>query len=899
MLHLESKEYDLNMLLSFEMLKEILLKLSRAQDKLENEIKSINLSNAKRDNIIIKLEKSVFNTTTHSDNIQKAIDEKEKIAEQKDSYNYNKSENNIDKNNINEIQDKDLDNKNQNEMNINKNINYEKINEKRKNENEQNEQNIENNQKDESNINNQYFSPNKKVSDKQIVDYKLSGKSLNISQNDSKISGQSKKDKSSTLGVSPDIITKIMKQLKEQNSKLYILENQLKSESKNIKNVENLLKNHTLDNESQIKLINERIDSLLQKNEEYDQKIENLQVKASELDVFSIFRDNGDGTIDATKVMIKALEEKVFKKFELVDARYKKDSLDNLKLKTNMENITPKLDQFHRELERIGDINKQQIDDLDNYKKENEEKNLDNINNLNNDINQKILKLKEQIENDLKNKITSLENELKQIKKDKNDNNAFDLLKLGLGNNGLNSETAQALEKKINDLRKKTNDLENTLKLCMDTAQETDAIKKEIKDLKLLLEKKISKDDLKELYNFHLNDVDEINDIKDRESITNEELRKTIKDLQNIQQRIESISGNLALLQNHPTSGNTKIIDFSKYVDNQKLTDALKPFIKEFEKLYRELESIKKEINDIDSQNRNFTKNSLSKFDEDYNNKLNELKLFIQKRYLEKFDFNKTIKSIEVQIKSLNDEPKKNDADNWLLAKRPLKCFNCASCEANIKNDNYNTADYLPWKKYPRGEKIHRMGQGFSHMLQMMTSEFIKSLEKNEFPLDYESSAKNTNTNNNSNIFNSQFDRSTVTGGFIINNKEQIQEDALSLKKSKMKLPKVKQYSKPKIKKYEETLPISDDELIDNVVENNKELVVNSNSPQILKITKKAKHKIAEDKGNNTFRNLMTMQGGFTQRDKREKNLATFSRNNILKTEKNEFISNYNNSPKS
>ena len=45
MLHLESKEYDLNMLLSFEMLKEVLLKLSRAQDKLENEIKLINLNN--------------------------------------------------------------------------------------------------------------------------------------------------------------------------------------------------------------------------------------------------------------------------------------------------------------------------------------------------------------------------------------------------------------------------------------------------------------------------------------------------------------------------------------------------------------------------------------------------------------------------------------------------------------------------------------------------------------------------------------------------------------------------------------------------------------------------------------------------------------------------------------
>ena len=39
----------------------------------------------------------------------------------------------------------------------------------------------------------------------------------------------------------------------------------------------------------------------------------------------------------------------------------------------------------------------------------------------------------------------------------------------------------------------------------------------------------------------------------------------------------------------------------------------------------------------------------------------------------------------------------------------------------------------------------------------------------------------------------------------------------------------------------------------------------------------------------------MTMQGGFTARDKN----YGFSRNNILKTEKNDFISSGNNSPKS
>ena len=893
MLHIEKKEYNLNMLLNFEMLKEILIKLSISQEKLEEEIKSIHQMNSKRDDIIIKLEKTVFNTSDHHEQIQNQIEEREKenketITEAKP---YNEFENN------NEIQDKEEYNKDENKANMNKNITYEKSNEKKIIEEQKND--IEENGANK--INNNQNKPTDNNIEKNLTEKNFSGKKRDISIDDNNInsysspkSGKNQKEQSSPGGaiVSPDLIAKIMKQLKEQSSKLSILETQLKSVSKNIKNEETHLKNHILDNESEIKLINDRINSLLQKNEEYDQKLDNLMVKTSELDVFSMFKDSGDGTIDATKLLVKSLEEKIFKKFELVDARYKKDSLDNLKMKTNIENITPKLDQFNRELVRISDMNKQQKDDLDNYKKENQEQNLDNINNINNDINQKLLDLKNELENNLKNKMKLIENQLKILQNSNNDNNnTFDLLKLGLGNNGLDSEASQALEKKINDLRKKTNDLENTLKLFMDK-KEIDSITKEIKDLKLLIDKKITKDDLKELYNFHLSDLDEINDIKDRESITYDELRKTIKDLQNMQQRMESISGNLALLQNTPSNGNAKIIDFSKYVDNQKLTEALKPFLREFDKVYKEIDSFRRDLNEVDNQNKNYIKNSISKLDEDFNNKINELKVFIQKKYLEKFEFHKTIKSLEVQIKSLNDEPKKNDADNWLLAKRPLKCFNCASCEANIKNDNYNTADYLPWKKYPRGEKIHRMGQGFSHMLQMMTSEFIKSIEKNEFPMEYELSARNNTTNNISNTISNQFDKSTVTG-FVINNKEQ--EDGLqNLKKSKMKLPKVKQFSKPKIRKYEDNLPISDDEFPGNNIEVNKDLVVNSSSPKILKITKKTKQKTGGDKGGGSiYGNLMTMQGAFSQRDKNN----PFSRNNLLKNEKNEYVGTLSNSP--
>ena len=890
MLHLERKEYDLNMLLNFEMLKEILLKLAKSQDKLEDEINNMNQMNSKRDKIIIKLEKEIFKTSTYIDDKNQNQFNINQNGNEMNYYNDQEDE----EGNESKIKEKEMNNQYQDETIKKENNRFDKNKDKKeeKNKKEYEENNQLNEENDLNNINNQKFF------EKKGMEKTVSGKNVNINNNNmnsfsNQVLEPNQKEHSSFLSsLSPDLISKMMKQLKEQHSKISILENQLKSETKNIKNVENHLKNHILGNQSEIKLINDRINSILQKNEEYEQKLENLQVKTSELDVFSMFKDSGDGTIDATKVMIKSLEEKVFKKFELVDARYKKDSLDNLKIKTNMENITPKLDQFNRELERINDINKQQKEDLDEYKKENEEKNLDIINNINNDINQKLLDLKDDIEKNLKNKLLLFENKLKKLKNDNNnDNNTFDILKLGLGNNGLDSEAAQALDKKINDLRKKTNDIENTLKLYMNT-QETDLLKKEIKDIKLLLEKKISKDDLKELYNFHLSDVDEINDIKDRESITNEELKKTIKDLQNIQQRIESISGNLALLQNTPSNGNTKIIDFSKYIDNQKLSDTLKPFLKEFEKLYKEIDSFKKDINDVESQCKNNTKNNINKLDEDLNNKLNELKLFVQKRYLEKFDFNKTIKSIEVQIKSLSDDPKKSDADNWLLAKRPLKCFNCASCEANIKNDNYNTAEYLPWKKYPRGDKIHRMGQGFSHMLQMMTSEFIKSIEKNEFPLEYEINGKNIN--NNSNIFNSQInDKSSITG-LVVNNKEQIDEGFQNLKKPKMKLPKVKQYSKPKIKKYDDNLPVSDDDIIDNNIENNKEVITAKNSPQILKITKKGKQKLDDKKHNkNIYGNLMTMQGGFTTRDN-----YGLSRNNILKTESNEFMATLNNSPK-
>ena len=204
----------------------------------------------------------------------------------------------------------------------------------------------------------------------------------------------------------------------------------MNSESKILKNLENQFKNHSLSNQTEFKLINDKINNLFEKNKDYDEKLENLQVKLSELDVFSMFKDNGDGTIDATKIMIKALEEKIFKKFDLIDKRYKNDSLENSKIKSNIDNILPKLDQFNRELERINQMGNQHQEDLDNFKKENEELNNETKNEFNNDIRKNIDELKEELEKILNDKILLIESKINNLKNNYEDN--FDKMKLGL-----------------------------------------------------------------------------------------------------------------------------------------------------------------------------------------------------------------------------------------------------------------------------------------------------------------------------------------------------------------------------------------------------------------------------------------------------------------------------------
>ena len=819
MLSLSTKEYDLNTLFSFESLKEILLELAKSQIKLEEEIKNIKEDNKNRDIKILKIIKK-----NKRDNF---LDDDTEEQEE---------ENNDNDNNDNNKNNEENDNKNIIIQNKDKDI----IIEKEKVSETEGRNNHLKSEKEETLMENTKDNSIKK--EEITTDYKN-----NL--------------------ISPLLFKKMVKEVKEHKAKIFSIEESLKNESKNKKIEEHKINNMSIENQNEFKLVNDKINSLIQKNNDIEQKIELLQSNTKVLDLMNMFKDDGSGTIDATKVMVKALQEKVFKKFELVETRYKKDGADNFKTKTMVENIIPKIDKIIKDIDAINILNIKQKEEFNDYKKGNEELNNEMKNNLNEDFDKKIDSLKDEINNEIKSKIIMIEDKIKNI------NNLSEANK----NNGLEKDNFKIIEKKISDLRKKSNDIENTLKLHL-KKNEIESVRNELNDVRSLAESKLTKEDIKDLYNNHLTNLDEINDIKDRFDINEEEINKLNKEVRTAMQKIEIFQGNLILLQNN--SGNTgfkKIVDFSRYVENQKLNDNINPIIKQIENMIKEIESIRRDMNEIDEINKNYIKNAIIKFEEDNTNKMNEFKIFVQKKYLEKYDFNRAIKSIEVQMKILNDDSKKRDADTWLLAKRNTKCFNCASCEANIKNDNYTTADYLAWKKYPKGDKIHRMGQGFSHMLEMMSSEFAKSIERNEFQNE-------NNDNIYLNTLPDKIERASSTKLKInkkdLNQDETFQNLKTSKRQGKMKLPKMIQ-SKMKLKKNENNSnsgnQLSDDDNTNlEVINNNNNINSNNNninnnqnnntekdaiqnadvSPKIIKIVKKN----VKNEQPNTNENFKTIQ---------------------------------------
>ena len=856
MFRIEEKDYDLNFLLRFDMLKEVLMKLLKNQNNLQNEIDILRNTNIERDNKILNLEqiisefqeKSSFEESG-SESEQNNEITSEQIKENKiEEKELNKVNNNINDNkNENIEQDKETETEKEKNDDINNNeeikdnaINKEEKIEEKKEEEKKVEMKEE---KKEQIIKQEIKSPEKEKTDREKNDSKnnnepLEKKKMNTKE---KLVYSIKKNRFSVdMGQIP-INTK------ELVSRINLLEIKLNNiiNNKEIQNIKKELKNHDLENQSDFKVIDMKINDINQKLGEYNKKIEDCELKCASLDILNMIQDSGDGSVDGAKILFKSLDDKYTKKLEIIEARYKQEALSIEKMKKNVENVVPMFDKINRDIAHVKELEEQQKEEIENTKKNMETQN-EQSNKLQKESDEIFQNKLNDLEKNLDKKLEEVEKRLKSIKKTEGEP-LFNLHYEDNETNKMNEERFQIIEKKINDMRTKINDLNNTLRIYSN--EETQKIKNDVKELIYKMDSKIEREDLKELYNMHLSDLDDINDLKDQISLINEEQKKTSKDLLQTSSRVEMLNSNVIMLQNSQLNGGRgPIIDVSKFIDQQKLSDTLKPLVKEIEKLYKEFSSVQREMSDMRNYEKIFEKKEkINKLEEEIYSKIVAMENFNNKKYADKIDTNRSLRALEIQIKDIIGERRKAEGgDSWLMAKQPLKCFNCASCEANLKNNGISQ-DYIPWNKYPQGERIYRMGQGFSHMLQMMTSEFVQTFEHNEkdtkdnnninlsIENDYPSfNNKSVNKafnsiNNNNNTLN-QNEKSLI--GARINNKEDFNRTG------KFKLPKMKKFTKYSKDKYDENIPVTDEEK-DNVAISMDKTNFNSEQPKIMKIVKK------------------------------------------------------------
>ena len=540
------------------------------------------------------------------------------------------------------------------------------------------------------------------------------------------------------------------------------------------------------DKNNDVDLIKLEIKNIKQNNESFKmeadiikKKIEDISVKVMDFDVYDVFKDSsvGGGSVDAAKILIKNLEQKLTHKNEIIDEKIKKNEEDIYKLKNEFQNLKNESDVISYNLNSFQDKIKELVEQVGLTN--------DTNSNLVNDINGKLTetykKLLEKIneeKTDLKKSIEKIKRQLKLISNNKNIDEEVSKSK----GNVLSDEDL----KLISDLTKRMNEAEKTIKNLISISPEISKTKERIIKVENNLTLKANQTDFDEYVKKLTEQINMNNNIREFSEKTQDLATKNMKDLSFLMNKIESLGATvLAMKEALETLSGMKqenIFDMTQYVENIAFQDFIKRNNKDKDKLERGIDELRRLFKDIlEAFNKKADEKDLKDFETLLNNKLEELKLMSGKKFADKIDTGKTLKYLDTQIKYILDIlNKKNDRnENWLIAKKPIGGHACASCESYL-GDLKENDDYVAWNKYPHREhdKNYRVGNGFSRMLNMLNLDIkntFEGIKENNYDSDNEhlnfdkkrlmtSPVNNTiNTQNNSrNNKNNNFNRSTL-----------------------------------------------------------------------------------------------------------------------------------------
>ena len=263
----------------------------------------------------------------------------------------------------------------------------------------------------------------------------------------------------------------------------------------------------------------------------------------------------------------------------------------------------------------------------------------------------------------------------------------------------------------------------------------------------------------------------------------------------------------------------------------------------EFLKIWEEINNIKKIIDDI---NNNDLKEKINLTDlENMKNLIlqNSEEIFknINKKYNENSSSLRNLQEFFKKLLELLALKEEHENESWLLAKKTIPGFSCASCEnylGELKNDKNK---YIHWNKMPlrerdlNDEKYYRIGNGYSRLLKMVNFDKNGNMSLNYY---------NNNENNKSK------DKITLTKSFSrernhsARNKKELKEKnkTIDIKPNNLKEKLNKKF--PKIKNSMSMSTDNFDKIIDNSNQNFKNLGSNTSlnfmSPIVKKDLKKS-----------------------------------------------------------
>ena len=538
------------------------------------------------------------------------------------------------------------------------------------------------------------------------------------------------------------------------------------------KTLNNILDEHQMNIDNNLSNIKE----IKEKFEKMDGAINNLSVKMNDIDIYGIMKDIqfSGGDIEASKILVQALEKKTEARFKFMEEKIKNDEelaqkmkneIVNLKnnftiqknnlliLRDEMIKLQNEVDSNKRNTLETIKNNENEIENM----KERENKNLESINNEFKNIKMNFIEYKTGNDTDLISQKDKEENKMfktedSEMKKSEKDTIKETTKELVTESERDKSEERDKVNMPINRIdqshfvsqstfndykeltQKKLNNFERRIQAIISQIK-NDYFQKEIAALKNALNSR--KPTSQEFYDLSVQvqqNSDFYDAIKEENSNMKEEFKK-------INDNVATLLKNYEILM-MKTSNNSyennnmdnlkerdKITILSKlndFVEVSVFNEYIKEQTKFSEKIKKDLDSFRHFYDEIiETLKKAASVQDLKSLEEYLLDLLDEFKDRIHKIYPKKSELNKNFKALELQIKQLYEYVIKKDenSENWLLAKKPIGGFSCASCESYLGELKENNEKVI-WNQLPEREIIstntNRIGNGFSRILNLV-----------------------------------------------------------------------------------------------------------------------------------------------------------------------------------